>query len=342
MADRKLPEVSGAGRELRRGASRQSDIHALQCSVASSRGYLCRDAARYVSQRQRRSNLASTPVPALNHDYSRTQLLADHGDDAGSRRRARCPKSWMSLSSVPGLPGFPRREPLPGAAPRWPCWRPKLSAGAPVPATAAWSLPGLKLGVNKLISMYGRERTQRMYAASLASIDCVEQIVREEKIDCDFSRCGHLEVACKQKHFDDYARQVEIIAREFNHQLRVVQRMNWSPRSDRPFTSAAWWMKSAPAESGTVRSRTGTRRDESGRLDLRATRASRRSSAKSRKARPGWRAHHLARHSLGARSVRRNQRLHRSGDSLAAEENHSDRLVHHYDGSLAAKLWRGN
>src|ERR1700719_2235592 len=85
-------------------------------------------------------------------------------------------------------------------------------------------LTGLKLGVNKLISMYGRERTQRMYAASLASIDCVEQIVREENISCDFSCSGHLEVACKQKHFDDYARQVEVIAREFNHQLRIVPR----------------------------------------------------------------------------------------------------------------------
>jgi glycine/D-amino acid oxidase-like deaminating enzyme len=85
-------------------------------------------------------------------------------------------------------------------------------------------LTGMKLGVNKLISMYGRERTQRMYAASLASIDCVEKIVQEEKIDCDFARCGHLEVACKQKHFDDYARQAEVIAREFNHTLRVLQR----------------------------------------------------------------------------------------------------------------------
>src|ERR1700676_3039096 len=61
-------------------------------------------------------------------------------------------------------------------------------------------LTGMKLGVNKLISMYGRELTQRMYAASLATIDCVEQIIRKEEIDCDFSRCGHLELACKQKH----------------------------------------------------------------------------------------------------------------------------------------------
>ena len=85
-------------------------------------------------------------------------------------------------------------------------------------------LTGMKLGVNKLVSMYGRDLTRRMYAASLETIDCVEQIVREEGIDCDFSRCGHLEVACKQKHFDDYARQAEVIAREFDHQLRVVQR----------------------------------------------------------------------------------------------------------------------
>jgi glycine/D-amino acid oxidase-like deaminating enzyme len=85
-------------------------------------------------------------------------------------------------------------------------------------------LTGMKLGVNKLVSMYGREKTQKMYAASLASIDCVEQIVREENIECNFSRCGHLEVACKQKHFDDYARQAEVIAREFNHTLRVVPR----------------------------------------------------------------------------------------------------------------------
>src|ERR1700692_1427364 len=47
-------------------------------------------------------------------------------------------------------------------------------------------LTGMKLGVNKLISMYGRELTQRMYAASLATIDAVGRIVKEENIACDF------------------------------------------------------------------------------------------------------------------------------------------------------------
>jgi glycine/D-amino acid oxidase-like deaminating enzyme len=85
-------------------------------------------------------------------------------------------------------------------------------------------LTGLKLGVNKLIAMYGRELTQRMYAASLETITSVERLITDENITCDFARCGHLEVACKPAHFADYARQVEVIANEFNHQMRVVPR----------------------------------------------------------------------------------------------------------------------
>ncbi len=83
-------------------------------------------------------------------------------------------------------------------------------------------LTGLKLSAETLAARYGMEATKRMYAASLASIDLVEQIVREEKIDCNFSRCGHLEVACKQSHFDTYARSVEIIARDFSHQMQII------------------------------------------------------------------------------------------------------------------------
>jgi len=83
-------------------------------------------------------------------------------------------------------------------------------------------LTGLKLPASTLISRYGKEATARMYAASLESINFVEKLVREENIACDFSRCGHLEVACKPKHFDDFRRGAEIIARDFGHQQRLV------------------------------------------------------------------------------------------------------------------------
>jgi len=85
-------------------------------------------------------------------------------------------------------------------------------------------LTGMKLPVPTLIKRYGRELVQRMYAASLESIDLVEKIVKEEGLDCDFCRCGHLEVACKQSHFDDYAAAAARIKNEFDHELRIVPR----------------------------------------------------------------------------------------------------------------------
>ena len=85
-------------------------------------------------------------------------------------------------------------------------------------------LTGMKLPVPTLIKRYGREAVRKMYAASLETIDCVEQIVRGENIDCNFSRCGHLEVACKQSHFDGYAESAALIAREFHHQQRIISK----------------------------------------------------------------------------------------------------------------------
>lgn len=83
-------------------------------------------------------------------------------------------------------------------------------------------LTGMKLPVPALIARYGRELVQRMYATSLESIDLVEKTVREEAIACSFTRCGHLEVACKRTHFNDYAEAAVRIKREFNHELHVI------------------------------------------------------------------------------------------------------------------------
>jgi glycine/D-amino acid oxidase-like deaminating enzyme len=85
-------------------------------------------------------------------------------------------------------------------------------------------LTGMKLPVPTLVARYGLEATRRMYAASLESIDFVEQIVKEERIDCSFSRCGHLEVACKPSHFEAFAEVAAKIKRELNHELRIVSK----------------------------------------------------------------------------------------------------------------------
>ena len=89
-------------------------------------------------------------------------------------------------------------------------------------------LTGMKLSMTVLTKRYGLERTRRMYDASLASIDCVEHLVAEEQIDCNFSRCGHLEVAAKPSHFEAFTRTADLLARDFAHQLRIL------PKADLP------------------------------------------------------------------------------------------------------------
>ena len=85
-------------------------------------------------------------------------------------------------------------------------------------------LTGTKVRLRILIERYGMEAARRIYGASLASIDCVEQVVREEGIDCDFARCGHLEVACKPSHFANFARTAELLQKDFGHTIRLVRK----------------------------------------------------------------------------------------------------------------------
>jgi glycine/D-amino acid oxidase-like deaminating enzyme len=83
-------------------------------------------------------------------------------------------------------------------------------------------LTGLKLGVETLIRKYGLERARRLYAMSLASIDTVEGLVRDEGIDCSFRRCGHLEVAWKPAHYQGFVHAAEVMEKEFGHSVRAV------------------------------------------------------------------------------------------------------------------------
>jgi glycine/D-amino acid oxidase-like deaminating enzyme len=83
-------------------------------------------------------------------------------------------------------------------------------------------LTGLKLGMKSVMKKYGRDIARRLFQCSLESIDTVEQIVKEENINCGFQRSGHLLTANKPKHFEALKEEVEFMQKEFNHQLRLV------------------------------------------------------------------------------------------------------------------------
>jgi len=83
-------------------------------------------------------------------------------------------------------------------------------------------LSGLKLPMQTVFKKYGRDVARQLFQCSLESIDTVEQIVKEENIDCGFARYGHLLVANKPKHYDALQEEVEFMAKEFNHQLKLI------------------------------------------------------------------------------------------------------------------------
>jgi glycine/D-amino acid oxidase-like deaminating enzyme len=83
-------------------------------------------------------------------------------------------------------------------------------------------LTGLKLGMQTIQKRYGKELAGRLFQTSLDSIDTVEQIVREENIDCGFARYGHLLTANKPKHFEALQAEVEFMDKEFNHQVQLI------------------------------------------------------------------------------------------------------------------------
>lgn len=87
-------------------------------------------------------------------------------------------------------------------------------------------LTGLKLGMGTIQKRYGKEIARRLFQYSLDSIDTVEQIVKEENIDCGFRRYGHLLAANKPHHFDSLKAEVEFMEKEFNHTLRLVSKEN--------------------------------------------------------------------------------------------------------------------
>jgi glycine/D-amino acid oxidase-like deaminating enzyme len=147
---------------------------------------------------------------------------------------------WLSTTSRPNFPatGLPTRVDLAvigGGFSGLSAARILARAGAKVAVleaqTMGWGassrnggmvLTGMKLGVETLIKKYGRERAKRLFALSLAAIDCVEEIVQAESIDCNFGRCGHLETAWKPAHFDGYARAAEMLEKEVGHTVRIV------------------------------------------------------------------------------------------------------------------------
>ncbi|WP_375197137.1 NAD(P)/FAD-dependent oxidoreductase [Sphingobium sp.] len=73
-----------------------------------------------------------------------------------------------------------------------------------------------------LSARFGKDIARAYYGAHVDAVDLVERLVREEAIDCAFSRCGRVKLAAKPKHYEKLVRAHDLLAREVDENVRLV------------------------------------------------------------------------------------------------------------------------
>ncbi|MGG7581164.1 NAD(P)/FAD-dependent oxidoreductase [Rhizobium sp. Nf11,1] len=99
-------------------------------------------------------------------------------------------------------------------------------------------------------SELGVERAVALYRALDDSIDTIERIVAEEKIDCNFRRAGKLKLASKPQHFDTIARNFEAVHREVDPDTALLTARDLKTEIGSPFHGAMLSKKSAMMHMG--------------------------------------------------------------------------------------------
>ncbi len=82
--------------------------------------------------------------------------------------------------------------------------------------------PGLKQGIQVIFKRYGPDLGRAFWQASLDAIDLLEQIIQEERIDCDWVRAGHVALAFKPAHFEAMRRSAAWHQEVLGHYKQLV------------------------------------------------------------------------------------------------------------------------
>jgi glycine/D-amino acid oxidase-like deaminating enzyme len=84
--------------------------------------------------------------------------------------------------------------------------------------------PGIKPSLAKLTKSFGSERARAIRAEGHAAVDWIEARIRDEAIDCDFSRCGAFYAAHTPQHYDGLCDWVDEMGRTEGFEGHLVPR----------------------------------------------------------------------------------------------------------------------
>ena len=81
---------------------------------------------------------------------------------------------------------------------------------------------GVAVGANAAIDRYGAAAARGYHDAYLQAVDFVEQLVRAERIECDFRRAGRLGVASRPSHHEHQKAAQTLLAEQFHHETVLI------------------------------------------------------------------------------------------------------------------------
>jgi glycine/D-amino acid oxidase-like deaminating enzyme len=81
---------------------------------------------------------------------------------------------------------------------------------------------GLAIGLGQAIKRYGQDQAIEMFAEYNRAIDTIEDLVKENSIDCDFERSGKLSLAMNAKQVDGMRKTQQILADAADYSVNVV------------------------------------------------------------------------------------------------------------------------
>jgi glycine/D-amino acid oxidase-like deaminating enzyme len=87
---------------------------------------------------------------------------------------------------------------------------------------AGFVLPGYKADLLTLHRRLGATRSRELFDASLAAITFVEQLIRDEGIDCHWHRPGSVVLAARPGHLAALRAESQLLAREYGHQTTLL------------------------------------------------------------------------------------------------------------------------
>ncbi len=134
---------------------------------------------------------------------------------------------------------------------------------------------GLAHDYGALAAQVGNAQAQAWYRAYDAAVDTVERVVREEGIDCGFSRNGKLKLATRPEHYDALARSAErLIADGVDTDLELLDaaRVRDEEIGSQRFAGGLVYRRSAQMHMGRfVNGLAGAVERKGGRILLQAT-----------------------------------------------------------------------